>query len=752
MDHKHTDSKQINCLQILQDMPLRIFLEDLLSMYWDISDLPTEKIPSMFNILAAYSEEPEYALHVVQDNFPDLTKKDSDFYQKYQRARNSKSKTFSKALLPYLKTKVILDLGGEDTRLVDTLISMNPAIEKAYVTDINMIKNHPKNPKVEFLWQQYPDLTPLPKESVDTVIMSTMLHHIDPPVRIKLLIHVMEILKENGRIILIEDSFPETLSEGDIKTRLDERFLSFSNKDKLLILSFLDWWGNRLMKNSREIPLPCSFNSIEKWESLFAELGMSLIDKQYLGIPAMHTHIMAPKALIVFEKSADRGKKDLYTSNDCCVKNIVRVDSNKETSAFIPKQGFNINMSIGGSKIQTRIVDSNAEDIFTLAEFSWRKFIRDEPNWASFDALDKREWFISKVIDQIDFALEQLKADDGDYGELESIGIAWAGPVKPDGLVIGPNIDGFKFKDLSTEEIEKEGIDLSTLIKDRIAQKFGHNNVNVILLNDGDAAAIGNFKRAKIDNGLLLNVGTGIGSGIVKNGEVLYSLNGFKDRIGEIGHHIVYQPLYNRYFYYGICSRGKIIEQINNFTISERLAGPGLVKKFVARLKREYNDNSTKIHSYLNSCRGEDEIVFSEIELASCDENCDLGPLVEKKILRLITCKAIEGDKGTISFISEVGYELGLGIGTFIKEFEREKFVNNIILSGSLGESFGLGLYDALGEDLFLSQLMKGIKWSLRNHNPDQNAQFLLSIHPGFFQAKRSSEDSENSKIIELIK
>ncbi len=69
--------------------------------------------------------------------------------------------------------------------------------------------------------------------------------------------------------------------------------------------------------------------------------------------------------------------------------------------------------------------------------------------------------------------------------------------------------------------------------------KTHFNNIPVILTNDANAAAIGEktFGRAKgMKDFIVFTLGTGLGSGIVANGEVIYGSDGFA---GEIGHTLV---------------------------------------------------------------------------------------------------------------------------------------------------------------------------------------------------------------------
>ncbi len=78
----------------------------------------------------------------------------------------------------------------------------------------------------------------------------------------------------------------------------------------------------------------------------------------------------------------------------------------------------------------------------------------------------------------------------------------------------------------------KGSIPLVSLVKKRI-------DVPVILTNDANAAAMGEkvFGAAKgMDNFMVITLGTGLGSGIVVNGDLLYGHDGFA---GEVGHMIV---------------------------------------------------------------------------------------------------------------------------------------------------------------------------------------------------------------------
>jgi glucokinase len=66
-----------------------------------------------------------------------------------------------------------------------------------------------------------------------------------------------------------------------------------------------------------------------------------------------------------------------------------------------------------------------------------------------------------------------------------------------------------------------------------------HYNVPIVITNDANAAALGEMKfgvAQAMKNFIMITLGTGLGSGIVVNGELVYGHDGFA---GELGHTIV---------------------------------------------------------------------------------------------------------------------------------------------------------------------------------------------------------------------
>jgi len=124
------------------------------------------------------------------------------------------------------------------------------------------------------------------------------------------------------------------------------------------------------------------------------------------------------------------------------------------------------------------------------------------------------------VIDRILFAIDHLLSlRNIDLSQLDSISIAAAGAIDLDKgvITISPNLPGWH----------------DIPLRDIVNRKY---KVNTLLINDASAAALGeyHFGAGKgVNNLIYLTVSTGIGGGIIINGELYLGPSG---SAGEIGH------------------------------------------------------------------------------------------------------------------------------------------------------------------------------------------------------------------------
>jgi len=166
-----------------------------------------------------------------------------------------------------------------------------------------------------------------------------------------------------------------------------------------------------------------------------------------------------------------------------------------------------IGMDVGGTNIGGGIIDEAGQIIF-------KKKI---PSGAS-----RQGWAI--LSDMTDLIKElESKAD----GKVRAIGIGVPGLVAKDRgyIYYCPNINLARLN--LKEEIEKR-TGLLTFVE-----------------NDGNLATLGEQKAGVlegVDNGVLLTLGTGIGGGIIINGEILRGANGLGS---EIGHMVIGENYYD---------------------------------------------------------------------------------------------------------------------------------------------------------------------------------------------------------------
>jgi predicted NBD/HSP70 family sugar kinase len=387
----------------------------------------------------------------------------------------------------------------------------------------------------------------------------------------------------------------------------------------------------------------------------------------------------------------------------CCIE---RCQDCKEVQAFLPTTHLNINLSIGGTKILTAIVDPKGKIIWESGVFKWR---HDLDKLHGMSSLEKRNWFISHMIQEV------LKAED--YGRkniencvFECVGISWPGPILRNGALLAPNIDGFKYNHLSQEEVALGGISLQALLMNKFSEMG--KNWNVCILNDSDAEGSVTFAHDEVDHGMLVILGTGIGAGIILNKKWHFGPPDFISRMGEIGQHLIYDNSKGLYSYYGVRTKGIVLSEIETPTMQDRLAGPAVAKRFLDQLQKDFNNDITVTESYLNT--GVEENLIEEHEIANYYNKLYINLKTEEKILKLITAKALQGDERAIQFIGDIGYEIGSALGVFIFLFKDKPYVKHIKLAGSLGQHFGLKVRDLEGDDLFISQIKKGIHASLR--------------------------------------
>ena len=164
---------------------------------------------------------------------------------------------------------------------------------------------------------------------------------------------------------------------------------------------------------------------------------------------------------------------------------------------------FVVGVDIGGTGTKFGIVD-NVGNVLFSSEMSTKKH---EQVHTFIDELDEK---LTELIDQV-----------GGVGRIKGIGVgAPNGNIYTGTIEYAPNLPW------------KGIIPLAKMIQDK-------TKLPVKLTNDANAAAVGEMKYGAaqgMKDFIMITLGTGVGSGIVANGQLIYGHDGFA---GELGHTII---------------------------------------------------------------------------------------------------------------------------------------------------------------------------------------------------------------------
>ncbi|MBR5465094.1 MAG: ROK family protein [Alistipes sp.] len=177
-----------------------------------------------------------------------------------------------------------------------------------------------------------------------------------------------------------------------------------------------------------------------------------------------------------------------------------------------------IGIDIGGINTAFGLVDEQGE-LYAESVISTRKYpyLEDYPTYVN-DLCQA----LRTMIEGISFEFE-----------LVGIGIGAPNANIYSGLIEQP-ANLWKFRD---EEINRDEKRRFYPLAEDISKQFG--GVKVLITNDANAATIGEmvYGNAKgMKDFIMITLGTGLGSGFVANGEIIYGHDGFA---GEFGHVIV---------------------------------------------------------------------------------------------------------------------------------------------------------------------------------------------------------------------
>lgn len=261
-----------------------------------------------------------------------------------------------------------------------------------------------------------------------------------------------------------------------------------------------------------------------------------------------------------------------------------------------------------------------------------------------------KEKTISQIINSAKNVLREGEKLGVSAKSILGMGVGGPGPINSDSGVIhiAPNIPGW----INTSLVKELGNEL---------------DLPIFLENDANAAALGEWwlgAGKDVDNLVLLTLGTGIGGGIIINGEVLH---GIGQTAGEIGHMVIHEGGL-------LCGCG------NRGCFEAYASAKAVVNRTLSAIKK--------------------------------GKKTELTDLVENK-LEKITCKLVydtarKGDNLCKHIVEETGKYLGIGISNIINIINPQM----VVLGGGMAKAGEL-LFDPVrkyvGEHAF-NAAMEGVK------------------------------------------
>lgn len=170
---------------------------------------------------------------------------------------------------------------------------------------------------------------------------------------------------------------------------------------------------------------------------------------------------------------------------------------------------YSIGIDIGGTNTVFGLVSENGE-IKTITKISTK-------GYNGFDD------YLNEIANNV---IKLCKEVSNTNAEIIGIGIG------------APNGNYYKGVIDNAPNLEYKGVlQVKQLLEENLSQK-GYN-LNVTLTNDANAAAMGEMIYGKgkgVKDFIMITLGTGVGSGIVVNGDLVYGSTGFA---GEVGHTII---------------------------------------------------------------------------------------------------------------------------------------------------------------------------------------------------------------------
>jgi SAM-dependent methyltransferase len=195
----------------------------------------------------------------------------------------------------------VLDLGCGPGILIQCLVerdSNEEILGVDIVPDLRWQDISPNDARLEVV-QEEDFLAFLEKEQPDCVVVTWVFHHMEYEEQERYLATLHNVLKTGARLVVLEDSYAETLPPEFGKERYDA-FMQWNSEDRHNIMGALDWIANRIFSMRTTMPVPFAYRTVESWVKTFEKAGFTVVGKKFIGFPD-DRDINTPQSVLVMQ-------------------------------------------------------------------------------------------------------------------------------------------------------------------------------------------------------------------------------------------------------------------------------------------------------------------------------------------------------------------------------------------------------------------------------------------------------------------
>lgn len=323
-----------------------------------------------------------------------------------------------------------------------------------------------------------------------------------------------------------------------------------------------------------------------------------------------------------------------------------------------------LGISFGGSKLALGLVARDEPRVLARSgRLEWHPLLNPSDPLRSLLAM------VARVAGQL---LEEQRFP---IKSIQLVGIAWPGPGEYSrGFLKATFLPGFE-----------HGQHLYGLLREQLRHQFGKDIDALPMASYLDACArargeakvsLGGFRSADAPvNGALLNIATGIAGAIVSNGKAILTLPELGETYGQWGRFLLRNKNSGRWrLLTTVDGSVPSYDRDTEVRFTDWSGGPALARRLAASIVQ------------MAKGRFSEDLLRAAGEILSAQTR---PPMAERELLIAITREAGE-DQQLRALICQAGKDIGLAMSRLRREFGTELLGTRLVLTGGIGEFFGL--------------------------------------------------------------